>query len=936
MSNRPGTRREALEPLRAVQARRHGPNDRFIEDAEQSVPNRFEEQVAKYPNRLAIKTRNHALTYDELNKVANRVARAIIEQCGKKREEPVAVIFDHDAPLVIAILGALKAGKTCVVLDPSYPEARASHILEDAGASLIVTNTNNVALARKFARPDHQLFNIDDIDANVSAENLGLSISPDAFAFILYTSGSTGQPKGVIQNHRNVIHNALRYASGCRIGSEDRVTLLASLGTGQGTPTAFSALLSGATLYPLAIKQEGVAGLSIWLSTEEITVYISTPTLFRNFVGTLTGQEEFPKLRTIRLGAEKIRKSDVELYKRYFPSHCTLAIFLSATEAGNLCQYFVDKKTEIAGEIVPAGRPADGMEIVLLDDSGKEVGLDGIGEITVKSRYLSPGYWRKPALTEAAFQPAPEGGDKRLYRTGDLGRVLPDGTLEHIGRKDFQVKIRGYRVEIAEIESALLTHSRVKEVVVVASENKTGDMQLAAYVVPTSEPAPSASELRSFLSERLPDYMVPSAFVMLEALPLNPTGKVDRQALPPPSQVSRQRSTPYLPPLETVEHQLVQIWQDLLGVHPIGIRDNFFELGGHSLLAAQMIHKVEEVCGQKLPLATLLAGPTIERLAKALIEQRVQENDSLLVQVQAGGAKRPLFFMHGDLKGGGFYCLNLARGLGDDQPFYALAPNGINGDPIPQTIDAIATSFIEMIRTVQPKGPYLLGGLCKGGVTAYETARQLERQGEKVDLLIMVGSTAWNTHFRLLHVLVSAVGFFFRLTLGERARLFLALRDRLSYVYCFYRYSLGRLKKVAKFSPGGQILWTLCLFKRAALRAIQRIVPVARQSIVVDSIGPQYEEPPNSPYRTQLGGYVPGRYTGRMEFFWANEEPARHPFAPGLRWNQLADPTLGWGRVAKALPVRILPGVTYISITRDVKVLAEQMKACLEEAQASK
>ena len=923
----------SLEKRSARVQERLRSNAKLVEDVEQSVPDRFEKVVALHSNRLAIKTAKHALTYDALNKAANRVARVVVEK-SLDSDRPVVVVFDHDAPIVVAILAILKAGKTCVVLDPSYPERRAAHIVEDSQAKLVLTNNKSFSLARQFSQPDHLMLNIDEIDSNVSDENLGLSISPDAFAFILYTSGSTGQPKGVIQNHRNVIHNALRYATGCRIGPHDRVTLFASLGSGQGTPTAFSALLSGAALYPLHVKQEGVADLAHWLRREEITVYISTPSLFRSFVGALTGQEDFPKLRTIRLGAEQIRKSDIELYKKYFSEKCLLALFLSATEVGNLCQYFVNKATEIPGDTVPAGRPVDGIDILLLDDTGKEVGLNETGEIVVKSRFISPGYWRNPELTKAAFLPD---GDKRIYRTGDLGRLLVTGDLEHLGRKDFQIKIRGYRVEVAEIESALLQLDQVKEAVVVAVKNRDDDAELAAYVVPSRWPAPGANQIRRLLKEKLPDYMIPASFVMLEAFPLNPTGKVDRRALPTPTKDRTERNVNFVPPYETIEHQLVQIWEEFLGVHPIGLRDSFFELGGHSLLAAQMMHRVEQVCGQKLPLATLLAGPTIEHLAKALIEQRVKENDSLLVQVQAGGAKQPLFFMHGDLAGGGFYCLNLARGLGEDQPFYALTPHGVDGGPIPPTIEEIAASFIKMIRAVQPEGPYLLGGLCKGGVTAYEMARQLERQGEKVDLLIMVGSTGWNSHFRLLHVLVSAIGFFFRVTPGERARLFLESRE-------FYRYLPGRLRAVAKFSTGQKISWARRVVKKAARRVTQGTV-IERQRLVVDSIGSQYSKPINqslsefylsSPYRTQLGGYVPERYSGRVEFFWANDEPARHPVTPALRWKQLADSTLGWGRVAKALRVHILPGVTNTSITTDVKVLAEQMKACLEEVQASK
>ena len=902
----------------------------LIGDVEESVPDRFEKVVSLHSSQLAVKTAKHAITYDALNKAANCVARAVLEQT-HGRDDPVVVVFDHDAPMVTAILAVLKAGKTCVVLDPSYPDQRATHIIADSQATLILTNSNNLALAHSFAQPSHQLFNIDEIDTNVPDENLGLGISPDAFAFVLYTSGSTGQPKGVIQNHRNVIHNALRYATGCRIGSQDRVTLLASFGTGQGTPTAFGALLTGAALYPLYVKQEGVADLGRWLRTEEITIYISTPSLFRSLVSTLTGEEEFPALRTIRLGAEQIRKSDIELYKKYFSEKCLFALFLSATEAGNLCQYFVDKTTKISGDTVPAGRPVDGIEILLLDDNGREVGSGETGEIAVKSRFISPGYWRKPDLTRAVFSSV---GDQRLYRTGDLGRFLANGELEHLGRKDFQIKIRGYRVEVAEIESALIQLDQVKQAVVVAIKNNKDDAELAAYIVPEHWPAPRASELRRLLKERLPDYMIPASFVMLEAFPLNPTGKVDRQALPPPVRDITERDEDFVPPSQTVEYQLAQIWEEFLDVHPVGLRDSFFDLGGHSLLAAQMMHRVEQVCGQKIPLATLLAGPTIEHLAQALIEERVKENGSLLVQVQRGGAKQPLFFMHGDLAGGGFYCLNLARALGEDQPFYALTPHGADGSPIPPSIEEIAASFIPMIRAIQPKGPYLLGGLCKGGITAFEMARQLEQQGEKVDLLMIVGSTGWNTHFRVLHRLLAAAGLFFHVTPGERARRFLASRE-------LCRYLPIRFKEVAKFSTGQKISWARGVVSKTACAVTQRS---AVERLVADSIGDSSlksedqslgEFYMSSPYRIQLGGYVPGRYSGRMEFFWANDEPARHPVTPNLRWYQMADRTLGWGRVAKQLRVHILPGVTNTSITTDVKLLAEKMKACLEEVQAN-
>ena len=643
-----------------IHAGRLGPTNPFVEfkkeEVEQSIPARFEQRVVKYADRIAVKTRNHTLTYGALNKMANRLANTILTHRGEK-EEPIALFLEHDAPMIAVILAVLKAGKICVPLDPSYPEARASCILGDSQAKLIVTNSKNLPVARMFAQPRQQLIiDIDEIDANLSVENLGLSISPDALAFILYTSGSTGQPKGVVQNHRNVIHNAMRYGNGCRISAEDRVTLLASLGTGQATPTAFSALLSGATLYPYNIREEGVAGLSSWLNTEEITVYISAPTLFRQFVGTLTGDEKFPKLRMIRLGAEQVEKRDVELYKKHFSAHCTFAIFLSATEVGNLCQYFVDKETEIASDIVPVGYAVNGVEILLLNDAGKEVGFNEIGEIAVKSCYVSPGYWRRPDLTQAAFLPDPKGGDERIYRTGDLGRMRPDGCLEHLGRKDSQVKVSGYRIEIAEVETALLALDAIKEAVVVAREDRSGDQQLVAYLVPKKQPGPTVTTFQRVLRGRLPDYMIPSAFVLLDALPLTPTGKVDRRALPARLPTRPELDTPFVSPRTPLEEALAGIWAEILGLDQVGIHDNFLDLGGNSLRAIQVIPKVLNTFKVEVPLRTLLEASTVADMAVVIRQNQAEKAGQealarMLADVEACSDEEAQHLLEQELRG---------------------------------------------------------------------------------------------------------------------------------------------------------------------------------------------------------------------------------------------------------------------------------------------
>ncbi|MFQ5874601.1 MAG: amino acid adenylation domain-containing protein, partial [Dehalococcoidia bacterium] len=592
----------------SLQGDRVRPTNPFVpfkkEEIEQSIPARFEQQVRSYPDRLAVKTRKHELTYEALDKAANRVARAILAQRGTG-EEPIALLFEHGAPAIVAILGVLKAGKFYVPLDSSYPRARITSMLEDAQAGLIVTNNQHLALASELAQHGCHVLDIDAIDDRLFTENLGLALSPDTLAAIFYTSGSTGQPKGVVQNHRNVLHFIMNYTNSAHICADDRLSLLHSCGFAASVRSIFGALLNGAPLFPFNLKEEGLAHLATWLIQEEITIYYSVPSTFRHFVGTLTGEEECPKLRLIKLAGEPVFKRDVELYKKHFSADCIFVNTLGASEALGFRQYFIDKATPITGSLVPVGYAVEGMEVLLLDEAGKEVGENCTGEIAVKSRYLSPGYWRQPELTRAAFLPDPAGGRECIYRTGDLGCMRPDGCLVYLGRKDLRVKIRGHRIDIAEIEQALLDHAAIKEVVAVAREDRPGDQRLVAYVVPARHPGPTVSELRRFLNERLPDYMIPLAFVMLDALPLTSTGKVDRQALPALGRSRPELASPFVAARTSVEEVLVGIWTDVLGLEQLSIHDNFFELGGHSLLATQVISRLREVFHAELPLRSL-------------------------------------------------------------------------------------------------------------------------------------------------------------------------------------------------------------------------------------------------------------------------------------------------------------------------------------------
>lgn len=615
----------------ALRAKCFHPSGNFVEfkreEVERSIPERFERMARKHRDRIAVRTKNHTLTYDALNRTANRVARAIVERCGEANE-PIALLLENDAPMIAAILGVLKAGKMYVPLDTSYPRASISYILEDSQAGVIVTNSRNLPLAHELAYFGVQVVNVDEIDCNSPVQNPNLNISPESPVNILYTSGSTGQPKGVVQNHRNVLHEIMNYTNGVNICAIDRLILLSSPSFSGTVRTIYGALLNGGGLYLLDIREEGLTHLADWMFRQGITIYRSVPAIFRHFVSTLAGKERFPDLRLIYLAGDSVSKDDVELYKAYFSPKCIFVNSLGLSESLTCRWYFIDKETQIPGGTVPVGYAVDDMEVLLLDDEGKESGFNQVGEIAVKSLYLSPGYWRKPELTEAVFSADVRGGRERIYRTGDLGRMLSDACLEHLGRKDFQVKIRGYRIDVSEIEMALLDLNTIKEVVVVARKDGFGDQSLVAYVVPHKRPGPTVNSLRYALKERLPGYMTPSAFVFLDVLPLTPNGKVDRRALPAPDQARPKLEETLVEPRNPIEEAVARIWAQVLGLERVGVDDNFFDLGGHSLLATQVISRVREAYQVELSLRSLFETPTVAGLADAVQQAKESGGES--------------------------------------------------------------------------------------------------------------------------------------------------------------------------------------------------------------------------------------------------------------------------------------------------------------------
>jgi amino acid adenylation domain-containing protein len=612
----------------ALRARCFHPTGTFIEfrkeEIEQSIGDRFEGQARRHAQRLAVKTKQNEFTYDELNKAANRVAHAILASRGEGQGQ-VALLCHQGAAAIAGTLGVLKAGKAYVPLDPTAPNTRNRHIIGDAQIGLVVADNENFSLAGELAQNDFPVVNIDGLNSGISTENPGLKISPDRLSCIIYTSGSTGQPKGVVQNHRNVLYKAMGWINVVHISPADRLSLLRAVSVSGSIRDLFGGLLSGAAIFTFDVKRESLAHLASWLADEEITIFNSVVTLFRNFGATLTGGENFSSVRLIKLSGEPVYKRDVEVYKRHFPRDCLAINMLASAEVGSTRVYFLDKETPLYANLVPIGYPLEGCEVFLLDADGNRLGFDQVGEIAVRSRYLSPGYWERPDLTEAAFLPDPEGGDARVYRTGDLGHMLPDGCLVHRGRKDFHVKIRGYSVEIAEIQAVLLDLDSVKEAVVTTKENAQGNQVLIAYVVLTGQSALTIDSIRKAVAAKLPDYMVPSAFIFLDHLPVTGPGKVNLQALPDPGRARPDLEAPFAFPRTPVEEEIVKIWVEILGVDQVGIHDRFLDLGGDSLLASRIISRVTGKFRVDIPLRSLFETPTIADMAARVAQNLAKQ-----------------------------------------------------------------------------------------------------------------------------------------------------------------------------------------------------------------------------------------------------------------------------------------------------------------------
>jgi len=533
--------------------------------------------------------------------------------------EPIALLFDHGAPVLVAILAVLKTGNFYVVLDASYPPDRLQYMLQDCGAKLVITDRQNFAFARQLSGEMADVINFADVDMGLADDDLRVYPTPDSLAMLLYTSGSTGRPKGAMHTHRNVLVDVRNLTNGWCVTAQDRWLLHTSVSFANSVRTIYSSLLNGGAVYPYDIKKKGFGDLPNWLLTNEMTIVRTVPTTFRDFMNTLERDQKFPAVRVLSVGGEPLLRADLDYFNQHFLPHCVLCHALGPTECLTVCWAIIPHGTRITESKLPVGFPLQDKDVLVLDESGRELGTGEVGQLAVKSRYISLGYWRDPERTKAAFLPDPAGSDARIYLTGDLGARGQDGCLTHVRREDFQVKIRGFRIDVTEIEIALRAIDGIDDAVVIGRQEGTLEQRLVAYFVPATQPPLTATRLRQSLARVLPDYMIQSAFVSLDAIPRTPNGKTDRLRLPLPSRYRPHLEHPFVSPGTALEKALAAIWAEVLGFDQVGIHDNFFELGGDSLLATRIISRVMRRFRADLPIKTLFESPTVAKMVEILL-----------------------------------------------------------------------------------------------------------------------------------------------------------------------------------------------------------------------------------------------------------------------------------------------------------------------------
>ena len=700
----------------------------------------IEAQVERTPQAVAVSHQGSEITYRDLNAQANRIAHYLIRQ-GVGPGSLVGLYTDPIPTMLSAMLGILKTGAAYVCLDPAYPAERLKFIAEECDLSFLLTTRGLKSASPVAHKPTLLLDN--GFLTDEPTTNPCLPLSPEAEAFIVYTSGSTGISKGVIHSHRNIIsrfYSTWAFAP-CEQGEVySQTSPLSSIDL---IDEIYPPLLRGYRVH--MIDQATVRDPHLLVEALErggVTRIVLVPSLLRAVLSLeISLAHILHSLKVVLIGGEPLTYALVDLFYKRLP-HARLINFYGLTEGDG--SYYPVPRHERISFAPPIGHPIANTRIYILDPRMEPVPIGMPGEIYIANEGMAKGYFKRPELDSLRFlsNPFSPASEPRLYKTADRGRFRPDGSIEYLGRMDRMVKIRGFRVELGEVEAAIQAHPEVRECLVLTrkSQDEPGEaltrvLRLVAYVVEKQPRSLTSQALRSYLRGQLPDYAVPSSVVILESFPLSPAGKTDLAALPEAEQVSRDREEAYVHPRDPLESELTHMWEHILEVSPIGIHDNFFDIGGDSLNAVDLFLQIEKDLHKDLPISVLMQAPTIAELASLIRQDSRSYSWSSLVPIQPHGSRPPLFCIHAN--GGVIVYKHFVPYLGPDQPIYGLQAKGLLGqkDAPHHTVEEMAAAYIREIRSVQPHGPYQLCGFSMGGVIAYEMACQLRAAGDGVSFV---------------------------------------------------------------------------------------------------------------------------------------------------------------------------------------------------------
>ncbi len=864
----------------------------------------FEERVVQTPEAMAIRCGNLEITYQELNSRADRLA-AYLQELGVEPETLVGILTEYSIETIVGLLGILKAGGAYVPLDPKYPQERLAHMIEDAKVSVLLTQQKFIA---KLPQHQAEVVCLDIEQSKKKNFTITKLVKPSNLAYVIYTSGSTGKPKGVAIAHSSAVNTIIDINRRFEINQADRVLCLSSLSFDLSVYDIFGLLGAGGTLVipPKANEIDPAAWFKA-IAQEKVTIWNSAPPVMEVFVNYLLDRDEkLPdSLGLVLLSGDRI-SVNLPVQLKTWNEKLQVISLGGATEASIWSIIYPIKHCHSELTSIPYGRPLSNQSFYILDADRQPVPISIPGELYIGGIGVARGYLNRPDLSAERFIDNPFGdaqdssllpmGD-RLYKTGDLGRYLSDGNIEFLGRLDDQVKIRGFRVELGEIETLLLQRPDLREVAVIAREDIPGNKRLVAYLIPATTVAPSSFTLRTYLKDQLPDYSIPSVFVVLDKLPLTPNGKLDRRALPAPElSRSEAQGTSFVAPRNDLELHLVNIWQKLLGVAQIGITDNFFELGGNSLLAVSFFSQIERKFGKNLPLATLFHAPSIAELVEIIKQQECSPSWSSLVAIQTGGSKPPLFCIHA-VGGNVLSYRYLANYLGKEQPVYGLQVRGLDGEKTLYTrIEDMAADYLQEIISLQPEGPYFLSGHSFGGLVAFEIAQQLYRQDRQVAFL------------GLFDCLMSQ---------------YIGKSDFASWVK-------AHLTNLSALGPNAKLdyIWMVVQFK------IEQKIPSAI-ALSTNKLANLFRSPPEilksqikAANQIAFNNYIPTVYPGKVTLFLPKIKQVKSYIDSNGGWSQLA---LG------GVETYNVPGnhTSILIKDSDARILAKVLQECLERSQIS-